>query len=92
MKGGHLNLISSVVVLLITILVLSQTVTNIIIKPRLYDGTINELGRYSFTFDAYEYISENSDDAIIAIGSSKMKFLMEIQLENTLFIPVIFSI
>lgn len=77
MKGGHLNLISSVVVLLITILVLSQTVTNIIIKPRLYDGTINELGRYSFTFDAYEYISENSDDAIIAIGSSKMREIFD---------------
>ena len=47
--------------------------TALIIKPRLYDGSVNELGRYSMTFDAYEYISKNSDAPIISIGSSKMR-------------------
>ncbi len=48
-----------------------------IIKPRLYDGTINQLGRYSFTFDAYEYISSNDEPAVIAIGSSRMREIFD---------------
>jgi len=54
-------------------LFVNSSFTVLIIKPRLYDGSINELGRYSMTFDAYEYISKNSDASIIAIGSSKMR-------------------
>ncbi len=54
-------------------LLLSTSTMMTIVKPRLYDGSINELGRYSMTFDAYEYIERNSDSAIIAIGSSKMR-------------------
>ena len=40
-------------------------------KPRLYDGSINELGRYSFTFDAYEYIDENSEKSNHCLGQFK---------------------
>jgi len=48
-----------------------------VIKPRLYDGTINELGRYSFTFDAYDHIKASSEYAVIALGSSKMREIFD---------------
>ena len=76
MKNENLNLAASIIVLFICIIVMSQSINNIIIKPRLYDGTINELGRYSFIFDAYEYIEDDSDNAVIAIGSSKMREIL----------------
>tara|TARA_Y100000589_G_scaffold44862_1_gene37762 strand:+ start:543 stop:1634 length:1092 start_codon:yes stop_codon:yes gene_type:complete len=56
-----------------TLLLLSTSTVSTIVKPRLYDGSINELGRYAMTFDAYEHISGSSDNAVIAIGSSKMR-------------------
>jgi len=71
------DLLGSIGVVLVTILMLSPIMQNNIIKPRLYDGTVNNLGRYSFTFDAYEYISENSDKAVIGIGSSKMREIFD---------------
>lgn len=67
------NLIASLVSCIIAMLMCSQMINENIIKPRLYDGTVNNLGRYSFTFDAYEYIAAESDSPVIAIGSSKMR-------------------
>ena len=68
------SLILSCMFAVMTVLLLLSTSTMMtIVKPRLYDGSINELGRYSMTFDAYEYIEKNSDSAVIAIGSSKMR-------------------
>ena len=68
------GLILSCMFAVMTVLLLLSTSTMMtIVKPRLYDGSINELGRYSMTFDAYEYIEKNSDSAVIAIGSSKMR-------------------
>lgn len=77
MKPGDWNLPASLVIMFITIMITSQSIVNTTIKPRLYDGTINELGRYSFTFDAYEYIEDDSDYAVIAIGSSKMREIFD---------------
>ena len=71
------ELFGSLGVVFITCLLVFPIIQDNIIKPRLYDGTIYDLGRYSFTFDAYEYISEESENAIIGIGSSKcVRFLM----------------
>ena len=74
------QLLLSCLIAFVTIMVVSPSLTTAIIKPRLYDGSINELGRYSMTFDAYEYIEKNSDSAIIAIGSSKMREAFDGQL------------
>lgn len=71
------ELFVSLGVVVIIVLLTSPIIQNNIIKPRLYDGTINELGRYSFTFDAYEYISEESENAVIGIGSSKMREIFD---------------
>ena len=87
MNNQSTKLFSSIIAMCITVVIVSQSITNIVIKPRLYDGTINELGRYSFTFDAYEYIDENTENAVIAVGSSKMREIFDGTLfsENTVF-------
>jgi hypothetical protein len=63
----------SCMIAIITTSIFTSVVQDSIIKPRLYDGSVNELGRYSMTFDAYNHIAEESDNAFIAIGSSKMR-------------------
>ena len=69
--------VASIFSLGVVFLFLSYAYSEQIIKPRLYDGSINELGRYSFTFDAYDYIEENSENPIIALGSSKMREIFD---------------
>jgi len=71
------ELISSLGVVFVILLLFIPIIQDNIVKPRLYDGTINNLGRYSFTFDAYQYISEESDNAVIGIGSSKMREIFD---------------
>tara|TARA_B100001093_G_scaffold162960_1_gene155333 strand:+ start:1573 stop:2694 length:1122 start_codon:yes stop_codon:yes gene_type:complete len=84
MAKENTNLFVSITILSITLLMMSQAIGSTVIKPRLYDGTINELGRYAFTFDAYEYIEQNSEDAVIAIGSSKMREIFDgLQIGNS---------
>ena len=78
------ELLCSFGVVVVVILLLSPIVQNNLIKPRLYDGTINNLGRYSFTFDAYEHISEESENAVIGIGSSKMREIFDGRLISNL--------
>lgn len=67
------DIIISTIICFVFLLLFSQIIEEKIIKPRLYDGTINRLGRYSFTIDAYDYISDNYENYIIAIGSSRMR-------------------
>jgi len=78
------DLFGSLGVVFITCLLVFPIIQDNIIKPRLYDGTINDFGRYSFTFDAYEYISEESDNAVIGIGSSKMREIFDGRLISNL--------
>ena len=78
-KGAEL-LVSCVVAVGVTMLLLFPSLTMAVVKPRLYDGTINVLGRYSMNFDAYEHISRTSDSPVIAIGSSKMREAFDGQL------------
>lgn len=87
MELNNKELTASIFSLGVVFLFLSYAYSEQIIKPRLYDGSINELGRYSFTFDAYEYIEENSENPIIALGSSKMREIFDGQLigESTTF-------
>ena len=70
---GSSELLLSCMIALVTMLLVSPSLTTAIVKPRLYDGSINDIGRYAMTFDAYEHISENSDSVVIALGSSKMR-------------------
>jgi hypothetical protein len=77
LEQGKYDIVTSIVILMITSLLVSHLFVNTIIKPRLYDGTINNLGRYAFTFDAYDYIEDNSEEYVIAIGSSKMREIFD---------------
>ena len=64
------SLISSLVVLMF----LSQVFSSYIIKPLTYDGTLVRSGRYSFSFEAWDTISEMEETRIVAIGSSLTQF------------------
>ncbi|MFL2977278.1 MAG: hypothetical protein ACJZ49_07015, partial [Candidatus Thalassarchaeaceae archaeon] len=44
-----------------------------IIQPKLHDGSIVELGRYTFVYDALEHINQQDSKSVIGIGSSKMR-------------------
>ena len=44
-----------------------------VIGPRLVNGTIVELGRYTFIYDAIEYLDSRSEAKVLAVGSSKMR-------------------
>lgn len=71
------DIVTGIVSLMIVFTLMSISINTMIIKPRLYDGTVNELGRYSFTFDAYEHIKSNSENPVIALGSSKMREIFD---------------
>jgi len=71
------GLASSIMMAVVTLLLFFPMIQDSVVKPRLYDGSVNGLGRYSFTFDAYEHIEKNSENPIIAIGSSKMREIFD---------------
>ena len=71
------NFVTGIASLCVIFLVSSYSFNNMVNEPRLYDGTVNDLGRYSFTFDAYDHIKEDSEDSIIALGSSKMREIFD---------------
>jgi hypothetical protein len=50
-----------------------QGMTDSVIDRKLQDGSVMELGRYHFTFDAYEHISDVDGPKVIFLGSSKMR-------------------
>ena len=87
MKFKLNELVTGIVSLCIAFLVLSLSFNNMVIKPRLYDGTVNDLGRYAFTFDAYDHIKATSENPVIALGSSKMREIFDGHLigDNTEF-------
>lgn len=83
MKKEASDLFVSFTSLIVTIFISSQLILTNTVMPRLYDATVNELGRYSFTFDAYEFIENDEQPSVIAIGSSKMREIFDgIEIKN----------
>jgi len=50
-----------------------QGIMDSVIDRKLQDGSVMELGRYHFTFDAYEHINDVESPKVIFLGSSKMR-------------------
>lgn len=71
------DIVTGIISLLVVFTMMSMYMNSMIIKPRLYDGSVNDLGRYSFTFDAYGHIKSNSENPVIALGSSKMREIFD---------------
>ncbi len=69
---ANTDLVISIIVCSIVVLVLTPNVGPTIVSPRLLDGSLTELGRYAFTFDAYDTIRDDGT-SIIFLGSSKMR-------------------
>jgi len=52
---------------------LAHVIEEEVVGPRLVNGTIVELGRYTFTYDAIEYLQSKSEAKVLAVGSSKIR-------------------
>ena len=74
---GHEKKASWFVVSIVTALLVSVSSSSMleqkIIQPRTFDGTLLELGRYAFIYDAIDHLSEQPDAVVLGIGSSKMR-------------------
>lgn len=68
------QLIFSIVSSFVVLMFLSQVFSSYIIKPLTYDGTLVRSGRYSFSFEAWDTISEIEETTIVAIGSSLTQY------------------
>ena len=64
--------LSALISLFLTLLMVNSSLSGVVDR-KLIDGSVMELGRYHFTFEAYEYISEDEAPSVIAWGSSKMR-------------------
>ena len=65
--------VASIISLILVLTSSSILIEEIIIKPKLHDGSIVELGRYTFVYDALDHIDEQDTSSVIGIGSSKMR-------------------
>lgn len=65
-------LVASVVCLFVAA-PLTHVIEEEVVGPRLVDGTIVELGRYTFIYDAIDYLDSKSEAKVLAVGSSKMR-------------------
>lgn len=74
---SHEKTASWFVVSIVTALLVSVSSSSMleqkIIQPRTFDGTLLELGRYAFIYDAIDHLSEQPDAVVLGIGSSKMR-------------------
>jgi len=75
-KSDFGGLIKSLVFGLLTILMLSQVLSQYIIQPLTYDGTLVRTGRFSFTLDAWDTIGENEQETIVGIGTSLTQYAL----------------
>ena len=53
-KTFPVELLSSIVIALVTSLLLTTSIGHVIVKPLLLDGTLISDGRYAFVYDAHE--------------------------------------
>ncbi len=64
------EVIYSIIIATIVMLLLASAFSNFLIKPLTYDGTLVRSGRYSFSFEAWDSISQHDEATIVAVGSS----------------------
>lgn len=67
------DLIFGILFAILSVIIIVDQSLQIIVKPRLYDGSLNDRGRYAMIFDAYDVIENDDSDSIIFLGSSKMR-------------------
>jgi hypothetical protein len=67
------DLIIGIIFALLSMIIIIDQSLQIIVKPKLYDGSLNDRGRYAMVFDAYDVIENDDGASIIFLGSSKMR-------------------
>jgi hypothetical protein len=66
------DLIIGIIFALLSMIIIIDQSLQIIVKPKLYDGSLIAMGRYAMTNDALDTIEEDDSPSIIAMGSSMM--------------------
>ena len=82
-ENSKSELLPSILVCGIVTLILMTNAGPTLVKPRLLDGSLTELGRYALTFDAYDTIRDDDGASVIFLGSSKMREAINgLEIEN----------
>lgn len=69
------SLTFSIIIAIVCSMFLSNSLSNFVIKPLAFDGTLSRSGRYGFVYEAWNTIgSDDVDLSIVAIGSSLTQY------------------
>jgi len=69
------SLTYSIIIAIVCSLFLSSSLSNFVIKPLAFDGTLSRSGRYGFVYEAWNTIGDdNVDLSIVAVGSSLTQY------------------
>ena len=69
------GLVYSILIAIVCSLFLSSSLSNLIIKPLAFDGTLSRSGRYGFVYEAWNTIgTDDVDLSIVAVGSSLTQY------------------
>jgi len=90
--GFRVELVSSIVIALVTSLLLTTSIGHVIVKPLLLDGSLISSGRFAFIYEGYDTVRDDDAVSVVGIGSSIMLSAMngtcmelESEVENTQF-------
>lgn len=73
-QHNAITLTGSIIVMLFSCLMLSNSFSVYVIQPLVFDGTISKSGRYGFVFEAWDTIEQDNSISVVAIGSSLTQF------------------
>ena len=62
----RVELVSSIIIALVTSLLLTTSIGHVIVKPLLLDGSLISSGRFAFIYEGYETVRD--DDAVSVVG------------------------
>ena len=75
-KGSVPQLLKSLFIALISIIIISQTLSQYVIQPLTFDATLAQSGRYSFSFEAWNTIQGDELTTVVGIGSSLTQYAL----------------
>ena len=70
------QLLKSLFIALISIIIISQTLSQYVIQPLTFDTTLARSGRYSFSFEAWDTIQDDELITVVGIGSSLTQYAL----------------
>ena len=75
-KGSIPQLLKSIIIALISLIIISQTLSQYVIQPLTFDTTLARSGRYAFSFEAWDTIHDDDLTTVVGIGSSLTQYAL----------------